>query len=83
MNLQKIDLVNEAIDRLSRSRNLLFFNIPEDPQVNDSMTVNYIISATDLNLSFDNIKIIGNSSSNNRPIRVVFNDLSDVSSLLK
>lgn len=82
-NLQKIDLVNEATDRLSRSRNLLFFNIPEDSQVNDTMAVNSIISAMDLKLSVANVNRIGNSSSKNRPLRVVFSDISDVSSLLK
>jgi hypothetical protein len=77
-----IDLVNEVNERLSRSRNIIIFN-SEDDIISDEAIVNDLIYNMKVNVPIAKIQRIGNLSSKNLPLRITFNDTSDVTTILK
>ncbi|XP_050540404.1 uncharacterized protein LOC126905053 [Daktulosphaira vitifoliae] len=78
-----IDLVNEINDRLYRSRNILIFNTSENDIISDEAVVNDLISNMKVSVSISKIQRIGNLSIKNRPLRITFNEASDVITILK
>jgi regulator of replication initiation timing len=82
---KKMNFVNEVNDRLSRSRNVLFFNISKDPEKTDDLVINDLISTMKLKVPYIGLQRLGNSTSNNtiRPLRITLNDTADVIALLK
>lgn len=69
---------------MSRSRNAIFFNISVNPnESDDSAVVKGLLSNMDLDISIIGLQRLGNSSSNNRPLRITFIEDSFVITLIK
>lgn len=56
VNSNKNDIINEVNHILSRSRNIIFFNLPENTGKTDDSKINDVISTMNLNLSVMNLQ---------------------------
>lgn len=84
------EMYSEIADRIERSRNLLVYNIPENPSKDlqvrishDESSISDILSDIEINAgNFKSIRL-GRPGTRPRPIKVIFNDASIASQCFK
>ncbi|CAI6376334.1 unnamed protein product [Macrosiphum euphorbiae] len=78
---------SELMDRQSRARNIIFFNIQEfnslPDQLTDTLTVDEILKSIDLNINKVSVRRLGKQSNKPRPLLTTLPNSSDVFEVLK
>lgn len=85
-SLAPVDIVKESEERISRNRNLLFFNVSDNVNEtpdNLSQTINSLLHILSVSVSISKIIRIGKIGSKPRPILVELSSTQDVHSVLK
>ncbi|KAL5243134.1 hypothetical protein ACI65C_010544 [Semiaphis heraclei] len=80
------DFFSEILDRQARSRNLIFFNVPElpsDSNSNDMQSILEVFRHIDTDVIPVNLLRLGKASNQCRPIRITLPNQHDVFNLLK
>lgn len=80
------DIFSEILDRQARSRNLIFFNVPElpsDSNSNDMQSILEVFRHIDTDVIPVNLLRLGKVSNQCRPIRITLPNQHDVFNLLK
>lgn len=80
------DIFSEILDRQARSRNLIFFNVPElpsDSNSNDMQSILEVFRHIDSDVIPVNLLRLGKVSNQCRPIRITLPNQHDVFNLLK
>jgi len=80
-------IISEVIDRQSRSRNLIIFNLPESDDISstesDKLSVKSILDSISPNLVTTVLSRLGRKSTKPRPLKVMLLDSFDIFTVLK
>lgn len=78
-------IISEVIDRQSRSRNLIIFNLPESIGINENDTslIKFVLDDITPNIAPVTISRLGQKSNKPRPIKVILHEPSNVFIILK
>lgn len=86
-NMAQEKVYSELLDRQSRSRNIILFNVPESTnspnQTQDSCIVNDVFNTIGIHANPVSIHRLGKVSSKPRPLRIILPNQTDVFEILK
>jgi len=86
-NTTHFDIINEIVDRQSRSNNIILFNLPEPTNVPETKPdieqLKLIFNEMELNIEPIKFFQLGNLSTRIRPLKITFNNTKNVFNILR